>query len=222
MSPEFQKISERNKANHSKNDIPHVSGSMSFVRRYDGYVKESEERQSEEDGEVESHQEGPAIRLYKETHCREETGWVHEKAKRNYDEMMDKASQICQNFDSTNPVRNDVEIVQNQLRIRKGYPCGFGHGFVIPSRQRAFSSYEEASRKRAEIAEENNAQLKEEVKGLREYMQRIEKMLQQQQQPPPWWQYQQSSSDSQQEAAPPSGYEHPSPPDSHLQQSPPP
>ncbi|XP_059653301.1 uncharacterized protein LOC132300297 [Cornus florida] len=76
-------------------------------------VKESEERQSEEDGEVESHQEGPAIRLYKETHCREETGWVHEKAKRNYDEMMDKPSQICQNSDSTSPVRNDVEIVQN-------------------------------------------------------------------------------------------------------------
>ncbi|XP_059653304.1 uncharacterized protein LOC132300298 [Cornus florida] len=67
ISPEFQKISQRNKANRSKNEIPHVSRSMSFVRRYDAYEKESQQRQREEDGEVQSHWEGLAIRLYKET-----------------------------------------------------------------------------------------------------------------------------------------------------------
>ncbi|XP_059624837.1 uncharacterized protein LOC132268117 [Cornus florida] len=77
-SPEFQKISDRNKVNRSKNDTPHVSGSMSFARRYDVYLKESQERQerqNEENEEVKSPEEGPAICMYKDTHFREETGW---------------------------------------------------------------------------------------------------------------------------------------------------
>ncbi|XP_059650622.1 uncharacterized protein LOC132296436 [Cornus florida] len=103
---------------------------MSFVRRYDAYVK-LKERQSQEDEDGEK-DEDPAIRLYKDTHFKEQGRWAHEKAKRNFDAMKEKAAQNSQNSDGTSPTINDVEIVQNQLGIRKGYCRGFGHGFMAP------------------------------------------------------------------------------------------
>ncbi|XP_059653169.1 uncharacterized protein LOC132300197 isoform X2 [Cornus florida] len=42
------------------------------------------ERQSQEDEDGER-DEDPAIRLYKDTHFKEQGGWAHEKAKRNFD-----------------------------------------------------------------------------------------------------------------------------------------
>ncbi|XP_059629428.1 uncharacterized protein LOC132271939 [Cornus florida] len=147
---------------------------------YDHLKVKLKERQSQEDEDGER-EEDPAIRLYKDTHFKEQGGWAHEKAKRNFDAMKEKAAQNSQNSDGTSPSINDVEIVQNQLGIRKGYCRGFGHGFVAPKRQRASSSYDEASRKRAEIAEERSVQTAEK-------MEKLEKMLEQyQQQPPPWF-----------------------------------
>ncbi|XP_059657468.1 uncharacterized protein LOC132304004 isoform X2 [Cornus florida] len=55
---------------------------MSFVRHYDTYVK-LKERQSQEDEDGER-DEDPAIRLYKDTHFKEQGGLAHEKAKRNF------------------------------------------------------------------------------------------------------------------------------------------
>ncbi|XP_059654023.1 uncharacterized protein LOC132300805 isoform X2 [Cornus florida] len=206
ISPKFQEISEKNKENHSKNEVPHYSRSMSFVRRYDAYVK-LKERQSQEDEDGER-DENPAIRLYKDTHFKEQGGWAHEKAKRNFDAMKEKAAQNSQNSDGTSPTINDVEIVQNQLGIRKGYCRGFGHGFMAPKSQRASSSCDEASRKRVEIAEERNVQMAAK-------MDKLEKMLEQlQQQPPPWFlQYQQ-----QRQQTAPNWHQQPSPPpvDSHF------
>ncbi|XP_059654025.1 uncharacterized protein LOC132300805 isoform X4 [Cornus florida] len=165
------------------------------------------ERQSQEDEDGER-DENPAIRLYKDTHFKEQGGWAHEKAKRNFDAMKEKAAQNSQNSDGTSPTINDVEIVQNQLGIRKGYCRGFGHGFMAPKSQRASSSCDEASRKRVEIAEERNVQMAAK-------MDKLEKMLEQlQQQPPPWFlQYQQ-----QRQQTAPNWHQQPSPPpvDSHF------
>ncbi|XP_059656392.1 uncharacterized protein LOC132303228 isoform X2 [Cornus florida] len=175
----------RNKGNRSKNDTPHVSGSMSFARRYDIYLKESQERQErqkEEDEEVESPEEGLAIRMYKDTHFREEIGWINKRAKQNYDEMKQKFSQVFHNSDGTSPVINDVEIVENQIGIRKGCRRGFGNGFVAPSHQRVSLSFEEASRKRVKNVEEDNAQLREKVTNLEEKLDTFQYLLEQQQQ----------------------------------------
>ncbi|XP_059649080.1 uncharacterized protein LOC132295028 [Cornus florida] len=92
------------------------------------------ERQSQEDEDSER-DEDPAIRLYKDTHFKEQGGWAHEKAKRNFDAMKEKTAQNSQNSDGTSPTINDIEIVQNQLGIRNGYCRGFRHGFVAPKRQ---------------------------------------------------------------------------------------
>ncbi|XP_059655882.1 uncharacterized protein LOC132302897 isoform X2 [Cornus florida] len=132
------------------------------------------ERLSQEDEDSER-DEDPAIRLYKDTHFKEQGGWVQEKAKRNFDAMKEKAAQNSQNSGGTSPTINDVEIVQNQLGIRKGYCRGFGHGFVFPKRQHASSSLDEASRKRTEIVKERNVQMAEK-------MEKLEKMLEQYQQ----------------------------------------
>ncbi|XP_059655716.1 uncharacterized protein LOC132302791 isoform X2 [Cornus florida] len=129
---------------------------------------------------IESPEEGPAIRMYKDTRFREETGWVNEIAKQNYKEMKEKFSQVSHNSDGTNPIINDVEIVKNQLGIRKGYRREFGNGFVAPSHQRASSSFEEASIKRVKNVEEKNAQLTEKVTSLEEKLDTIQKLLEQQ------------------------------------------
>ncbi|XP_059653333.1 uncharacterized protein LOC132300323 isoform X4 [Cornus florida] len=58
------------------------------------------------------------------------------------------------------PIKNDVEIVQNQL--------GIEHGFVVTNRQRASSS-----RKRVKVAEERSLQPAEEVTKL---LEKLDKM----------------------------------------------
>ncbi|XP_059644017.1 uncharacterized protein LOC132285808 [Cornus florida] len=109
MSPKFQEISGKNKENRSKNEVPHYSGSMSFVIRYDANVKLKERQsQKDEDGERD---EDPVIRLYKDTHFKQQGGWAREKAEGNFDAMKEKAAQNSQNFDGTSPTINDVEIV---------------------------------------------------------------------------------------------------------------
>ncbi|XP_059653330.1 uncharacterized protein LOC132300323 isoform X2 [Cornus florida] len=117
------------------------------------YHGEPKERQSKEYEEAESHV-GLAIRLCKDTHFKEQIGRAHEKAKRNY------SSQVSQNSDGASPIKNDVEIVQNQL--------GIEHGFVVTNRQRASSS-----RKRVKVAEERSLQPAEEVTKL---LEKLDKM----------------------------------------------
>ncbi|XP_059665849.1 uncharacterized protein LOC132311774 [Cornus florida] len=60
------------------------------------------ERQSQEDEDDEK-DEDPAIRLYKDTHFKEQGGWAYEKAKRNFDAMKENTAQNSQNSDGTSP-----------------------------------------------------------------------------------------------------------------------
>ncbi|MQL72121.1 hypothetical protein Taro_004446 [Colocasia esculenta] len=162
-SQKFKAMSERNKANRSKQVISHITGRRSF--------KQVSWAERNEGGEP------PAHELWRLTHQKKDGSWGSEQSRQVYETVKDKseelASQPCDSPIASTP----EEVLSLVVRQRSGYVRGRGCGPRPPSKSAVTTATIAGLQAQVKDKDERISQMEELISKQREEVAQIQEML---------------------------------------------